>query len=108
MAKLERTLQGNFEEVLTRIERAVMGGSLTATLEELSDFRDGSSRCSVRVYERYSWLGSNRVSMSVTVFQGESGLVRVSAITSGGSQAMFFKLNTWGEDAFLDTLRAVL
>ena len=108
MAKLERTLQGNFEEVLTRIDRAVMGGSLTATLEECSEFRDGKSRCSVRVYERYSWLGSNRVSMSVTVFQGESGLIRVSAITSGGSQAMFFKLNTWGEDAFLDTLRAVL
>ena len=25
--------------------------------------------------------------------------------TSGGSQAMFFKINTWGEDAFLDCLR---
>ena len=26
-------------------------------------------------------------------------------ITSGGSQAMFFKMNTWGEENFLDTLR---
>ena len=108
MAKLERTLQGSFEEVLSRIDRAVMNGSLTATLEEVSDFRDGNSRCSVRVYERYSWMGSYRVSMSVTVFQGESGLIRVSAATSGGSQAVFFKLNTFGEDAFLDTLREVL
>ena len=28
----------------------------------------------------------------------------LSAITSGGSQAMFFKINTFGESAFLDKL----
>ena len=32
----------------------------------------------------------------------------VSAITSGGSQAMFFKMNTLGEEAFLDKLRELL
>lgn len=83
-----------------------MGGSITATLEECSEFRDGACRCSVRVYERYSWLGSNRVSMSVTLFQGPSGRLWLSAVTSGGSQAAFFKLNTFGEEAFLDTLRS--
>ena len=31
----------------------------------------------------------------------------LSAITSGGSQAVLFKINTWGEEACLDTLRAV-
>jgi hypothetical protein len=36
---------------------------------------------------------------------GGAGSLR---ITSGGSQAVFFKINTWGEEAFLDTLRAVL
>lgn len=108
MAKLERSVSGDFDTVLRRIDEAVLSGSLTATLEELSDFRDGSCRCSVRVYERYSWLGSNRVSMSVTLFQGFSGKLWLSAVTSGGSQAAFFKLNTWGEEAFLDTLRTVL
>ena len=29
----------------------------------------------------------------------------LSAITSGGSQGMIFKINTLGEEAFLDTLR---
>jgi len=107
MAKLERSLQGNFDEILLRIDRAVMGGSLTASLEEVSEFRDGNTRCSVRVYERYSWLGSNRVSMTVTLFQGESGRLWLSAATSGGSQAMFFKFNTFGEEAFLDTIRSI-
>ena len=32
----------------------------------------------------------------------------LSAITSGGSQGMIFKLNTLGEEAFLDTLRGLV
>ncbi len=108
MAKLELTLRGDFNEILARIEKGVMGGSISATLEDASDFTDARSRCSVRVFERYSWLGGNRVSLSVTLYQVESGVILLSAIASGGSQAMFFKLNTFGEEAFLDKLRAVL
>ena len=52
--------------------------------------------------------GDNRVSLNVTLFQGEDGVIHLSAITSGGSQAMFFKLNTFGEEAFLDKLREIL
>ena len=108
MAKMERTLQGDFNEILRRIENGIMKGSVSASLEDSSDFSDGSSRCAVRVFERFSWLGSNRVSLSVTLFEGKDGTIRLSAITSGGSQAMFFKINTFGEQAFLDKLEAVL
>jgi len=108
MAKMERTLQGDFNEILRRIENGIMKGSVSASLEDSSDFSDGSSRCAVRVFERFSWLGSNRVSLSVTLFEGKDGTIRLSAITSGGSQAMFFKINTFGEQAFLDKLDAVL
>ena len=108
MAKLETTVRGDFNEILSRIEEGIMGGSISATLEDASDFSDVRSRCSVRVFERYSWVGGNRVSLSVTLYQGESGAVRLSAITSGGSQAMFFKVNTFGEEAFLDKLRELL
>lgn len=65
-------------------------------------------RTSVRVFERYSTTGGNRVSLSVTLFQVDDGSIRISAITSGGSQAMFFKMNTFGEEAFLDKLRKIL
>ena len=108
MAKLERLLTGNFDRILEKIENGVLNASVSASLEESSDFYYGpKNRCSVRVFERYSYLGGNRVSMSVTLFQA-GGLVHLCAITSGGSQAMFFKLNTWGEESFLDTLRATL
>ena len=35
---------------------------------------------------------------------GANGKYNVTAITSGGSQAVFFKVNTVGENAFLDTI----
>lgn len=64
MAKLECELQGNFQEILAGIERAVLEGSMSASEEDGSDFFAGDCRCAVRVYERYSMLGGNRVSES--------------------------------------------
>ena len=108
MAKLEHTLNGNFNQWLSRIENGILNGSMSASLEDSSDFRSGDSRCSVRVFERYSYAGGNRVSLNVTLFQNGDGPIRLSAITSGGSQALFFKVNTWGEEAFLDKLKELL
>lgn len=108
MAKYETTVRGDFSLILSKITDGILNGSLTASLEDSSDFRSGDARCSIRVFERYSYLGSNRVSLSVTVFQNGTDPVKVSAITSGGSQAMFFKVNTFGEEAFLDKLREIL
>ena len=103
MAKYERKLEGDFDNVLGKIEDGMLSGSFTASLEESSDFISGEARCSVRVFERYSFLGANRVSLSVTLFQNNNEIF-LSAISSGGSQAMFFKLNTMGEEAFLQKL----
>ena len=109
MAKLERTVQGDFSALLSRIEDGILGGSMSATLEDSSDFSCGGARCSVRVFERYSYVGSNRVSLSVTLFCGGPGQpVQLSAITSGGSQAVLFKINTWGEESFLGKLEELL
>lgn len=108
MAKLEQTIQGDFDATLRKITDGIVNGSLSASLEESSDFRTSQARCSVRVFERYSYMGGNRVSLNVTLFQTGDGPVHLSAITSGGSQAMFFKMNTLGEEAFLDKLREIL
>ena len=103
MAILERTYHGNFDELLQKVENVVLNGSMSATLENSADYRTPHGRCSVRVFERYSYAGGNRVSMNVTLFQAGDE-IHLCAITSGGSQAMFFKINTWGEEAFLQTL----
>ena len=106
MAKYECTITGDFDGVLRRLHDGVTNGSASASYEDGSDYRSGDFRCAVRVYERYSWTGGNRVSMNMTLV-GRGQDLFLTAITSGGSQAMFFKVNTWGEEAFLDTIQAV-
>ncbi len=108
MAKSERTLRGDFNQILQSITDGILNGSFSATLEDSSDFRSGDARCSVLVFERYSYTGGNRVSLTVTLFQNGQGPIHLSAITAGGSQALLFKVNTWGEEAFLDKLEALL
>lgn len=107
MAKLTRTFRGDFDTLLQRITDGILNASETATLEDQWDRGAPGNRCAVRIFERYSYTGSNRVSMSVTLFQ-EGQQIHLCAITSGGSQAMFWKINTWGEEAFLDTLTEVV
>ncbi len=107
MAKLERTFTGDFSSVLSRLEQSVLTGSMSATLEDSSDYAVGPVRVAVRMYERYSAFGGNRVAMSLTL-TGEGDRLHLTAITAGGSQALFFKVNTFGEEAFLDTLARVV
>ena len=107
MAKLEQALRGDFDTVLGLIDNGILNGSMSASYEDGSDYTAGDVRCAVRVYERYSMMGGNRVSLNMTLL-GRGEDLFLSAITAGGSQAMFFKVNTWGEEAFLDCLAEIV
>ena len=107
MAKQEYSLSGDFDTLLETIQQGILNGSVSASLEDGSDFFIGDIRCAVRVYERYSWLGKNRVSLSLTLVGNQHRLF-LSAITSGGSQAVFYKINTFGEENFLSQLTAII
>ena len=108
MAIFEKTIRNqNFDTLLRKLEHAIPDSSWSAELEAGSDFKEGSARCSVRVFERYSMVGGNRLSLTLTLFQNEDEPIRL-AITTGGSQAVFFKMNTLGEDAFLEDVKQLL
>ena len=104
MAKYERELRGNFDQALEYFHNGILEGSMSASFEEESYVQYAGVRCCVRVYERYSMTGGNRLSMTLTLV-GDGEDLFLSAITAGGSQGLLFKFNTWGEEAFLDTLR---
>ncbi len=108
MAIAEYTVKGDFDRVTEQVVEGVLNGSVSASMTDRSDFCDGGARCSVRVIERYSYAGGNRVSLNLTFFQAGDGPIRISAITSGGSQAVFFKFNTLGEETFLESVKEVL
>lgn len=109
MAIFEKTIRSqNFDTLLHRLEREIVDGSWSAELEASSDFKEGSARCSIRFFERYSMVGGNRLSLTLTLFQNADSPIRLSAITAGGSQAVFFKVNTLGEETFLDEVKELL
>ena len=104
MAKYEVKLHGDFDQVLNYLHDGILSGSMSASYEDESYVQFAGVRCCVRVYERYSWTGGNRLSMTLTLV-GDGEELFLSAITAGGSQGVIFKVNTWGEENFLDTLR---
>ena len=104
----EKILNKNFDKLLRKLEQEIPDSSWSADLEAGSDFKEGDARCSVRVFERYSMIGGNRLSLTLTLFQNGDSPIRLSAITAGGSQAVFFKVNTLGEESFLDDVKDLL
>jgi hypothetical protein len=101
VAKYEKSFEGDLDQFLPAVDASIVDQSATASIVDSSDVMVGATRVAVRVYERYSSFGGNRVSLNLTAAACQ-GWVFVSAITSGGSQAMFLKINTAGEESFLD------
>jgi hypothetical protein len=107
MAKYEREFQGDFNDLLNILDSKILNGSASASFEDGSDYSYNDIRCAVRVYERYSMIGGNRVSLNITLI-GNGNHLFLTAITSGGSQAVFFKMNTMGEKSFLNCVRDIV
>ena len=107
MATYERRLRGNFDSLLQTLDREILGRSISASFQGGSNFTLGSVRCAVRVYERYSIIGSNRLAANITLLsEGEE--LYLSVVSSGGSQAVFFKINTLGENAFMKKIAGIV
>lgn len=100
MASFEHSLAGDVDAFVAHVDAAITSGSVTASIGGGSDRRIGDARMVTRVYERYSATGGNRVSLTVAVL-AHAGRLEVAAITSGGSTGLFFKVNVFGEEAFL-------
>jgi hypothetical protein len=107
MAQYQHELTADVDGFVAYLDRAIPQGSITAKFEAASDIRIGDARMVVRVYERFSAIGGNRVSLCISIL-AVGQMLALSAVTAGGSQAMFFKVNRFGEDAFLDqAVRAI-
>lgn len=107
MSKIQNELTGDFNKILQDLDHSVLDNSFSASREDQSDFLTDNCKCAVRVYERYSMLGKNRVSLHLTLLETDNRIF-ISAITLGGSQAVLFKINTFGEDSFLYSIKGVI
>ena len=104
MARYETSVRGDFSQIAGFIDMELRQQSVSLSLEESFDTTAGGYRICQRVYERYSYTGGNRASLSVLFIETDDG-AKICGIATGGSQALFFKINTFGEEAFLETLQ---
>ncbi|AMC94313.1 hypothetical protein AOC36_10115 [Erysipelothrix larvae] len=105
MAQYVFKTTGTVQQLAEYIDSVVLGKSISASLEEVYESRDG--KFAMRCYERYSYLGKNRVSLTVSIYDHDS-YIECVAMSSGGSQAVFLKINTFGESSFLNSLTSAL
>ena len=81
MAKYERTLTGDFQEVLSFLERTIQASGGFLHFVDGTDCDLGNTRIAVRVYDRYYMRNNSRASLTLTVI-GCGNTVTVSAISS--------------------------
>lgn len=86
MAKYTCVLTGNLNALLCKIEYEILNGSVSASYEDGCDWTVGDVQIAMRVYERYSFAGGNRVSLSLTLAAGQDGVIRLCA-RHGGRQS---------------------
>lgn len=107
MAKCVYEVQGDFQHICDKIKKEIIEGSFSASLEDEEYLDVDGTKIGVIVFERYSYTGKNRLSLNVTIIE-KNQHVKVIGMSSGGSQGMIFKINTFGEQAFLDKLSDIM
>jgi hypothetical protein len=96
-----RSLTGSADALAAYLDEAITQGSASASIEHQDVLSIGDARMTLRTYERYSMTGGNRLTLSVSILAVDDQM-EVALTTSGGSQGVFFKINTFGESAFMD------
>lgn len=104
MTKYVYNTEGNFDLFVETVQDIAENISSSTTYEDGHRF---DNRTVLLVYERYSAVGNNRVTLSIAITKTNEG-IQLVAISSGGSQAIFFKINTWGEETFLSEFSNLL
>lgn len=83
MAKYEKMITGQFEEVVNHLQGDIENSGITMNLVDESNFNYGDTNIAVRVYDKYFMRNGNRASLSLTVV-GHGSDIFISAIGAGG------------------------
>lgn len=104
MAKYEKTISGQFEGVLSRLQNDISNGGITMNLVDESNYTFGDANIAVRVYDKYFMRNGNRASLSLTVV-GHGNEIFISAIGAGGGQGIIFNFSLGAEDDMVAIVR---
>jgi hypothetical protein len=97
MAKYEKTIIGQFEEVVNHLQNDIGNSGVSMSLVDESNYTAGDTKIAVRVYDKYFARNGNRASLTLTIV-GHGGDVFISAIGAGGGKGVFFNFSFGAED----------
>ena len=107
MAKYERNIMGQFEEVINRLQNDIDNSGVTMNLVDESNYTSGDTKIAVRVYDKYFMRNGNRASLSLTVV-GRGNDIFISAIGAGGGQGILFNFSLGAEEDMVAIVRRSL
>ena len=105
MAKYEKSMTGQFESVVKRLQEDIINSGMTMNLVDESNYASGDTNIAVRVYDKYYMRNGNRTSLSLTVV-GNGNDLFISAIGAGGGQGMVFNFSLGAEDDMVSVVAA--
>lgn len=104
MAKYEKTIVGQFEEVVKHLENDNSNSGVTMNIVDESNYTIGDTRIAVRVYDKYFMRNGNRASLSLTVV-GSNSNIFISAIGAGGGSGIFFNYSLGAESEMVEIVQ---
>lgn len=104
MAKYEKTMIGQFDQVMNRLERDIENNAFSMNLVEESNYSSGDVKIGVRVYDKYFMRNESRASLSLTVVGRENNIF-ISAIGAGGGKGILFNYSLGAETSMVDIVR---
>jgi len=104
MAKYEKIISGQFEEVVSRLQNDILNGGISMNLVDESNSTSGDTKIAVRVYDKYFMRNGNRASLSLTVV-GHGSDIFISAIGAGGGQGIIFNFSLGAEDSMVSIVQ---
>lgn len=104
MAKYEKMITGQFNEVMNRLQSDISNSAMTMNLVDESNYTSVDTSIAVRVYDKYFIRNDNRASLSLTVV-GHGTQIFISAIGAGGGQGVLFNFSLGAEDSMVAVVR---
>lgn len=104
MAKYEKAIKGDFNDIVRHLEKDIGSSAISMNLVDESNYSYSGMKVAVRVYDKYFMRNGNRASLSVTVV-GHDSYIFVSAIGAGGGQGIFFNFSLGAEDDMVALVR---
>ena len=96
MALYEKTIRGNFNEIVDRLDKAILNSGMSMNFVDGSSYSADDFQLVVRVYDKYFARIGSRASLSLAV-AGHGADVLITAIGAGGGKGIIYN-SSWGAE----------